>query len=82
MITFYTILFIIFVGIGAISSIYITIILKKNGYPSSFSNIGLFSNIKNLWFLAKEQKKYKPLFFVFISSTILSLVMFILIALS
>jgi len=77
----YTVLFVIFGSIYGITAIYSKIVLKKY-----HKNIILYytslSDYKYLWDLAKKQKKYIPLFFIFISSTIFSLIMLILIVIS
>lgn len=77
----YTILFIILGSVYGITAIYTKILLKKNNKNITFFYTE-FSDYKNLWNLAKEQKKLKPLLVLFISSTILSLLMFFLIVIN
>jgi hypothetical protein len=74
----FIILFVIFASIYGITAIYTKMLLKKNNTSVTFFYTE-FSDYKNLWILAKKQKKVKPLLFLFISSTILSLLMFFLI---
>ena len=81
MISLYTILFVTFGSIYGLTAIYTKIVLKKNN-KNIIPFFTSFSDYKYLWTLAKEQKRYKLLFILFVSSTILSFVMFFLIMLS
>jgi len=74
----YIVLFVIFASVYGITAIYTKILLKKNGYDITFFYTE-FSDYKNLWFLVKEQQKFKPLLLLFISSTILSILTFLVI---
>jgi len=81
MISLYTILFVIIGSIYGLTAIYTKIILKNNNKKVVFFFTS-FSDYKYLWSLAKKQKKYKLLFILFVSSTILSFVLFLLIVFS
>ena len=81
MITLYTVLFIIFSSIYGITAIYTKILLEKNGFNITYFYTEI-SDYKNLWILGKKQTKYKLLFIIYISSTILLFTTFFLIAIS
>ncbi len=50
-------------------------ILKKNGFGTPFYTE--LNDYKNLWFLAKQQTKYKPMAILFIFSTLFSMFLFL-----
>jgi len=70
-------IFFIFGTISTILSLYITYILKKNGYDASYSNIGYFKELRDFYSLSKIEKRYKKIFFLDIIFSVLLILAFL-----
>jgi len=73
----FTTLFIISAGVYGITAIYAKILLKEHNKKVTFLYTE-FSDYKNLWLLGKENRKFKLLFVLNISSLLLIILLFIL----
>jgi hypothetical protein len=67
--------------IYGISTLLIKYILKQNGYFVPWLNTDL-SDFKNLRLLAKQEKKYRPLYFLYITLTVIAFSLIILIVIT
>lgn len=70
------IFFSIFGIIYILISIYVKIVLKKNGYHVVIINSD-FSDFKNMYLLSKKNKKFSKLFICFILSALIPVIIFI-----